>query len=77
MTKIDGTLGGYKAVAKLYNALMTGFVLTLVTRESEQAARDFVFAQFRRQHLEKFEERLKKLRLVTRRDGDGVVWTVR
>jgi len=60
---VEGSLGGYKAVAKLYNALMTGFVLTLVTRESEKAARDFVFAHFRRQHLEKFKDGLKKLGL--------------
>lgn len=61
--KAEGTLAGYKAVAKLYNALMTGFVLTLVTRESEEAARDFVFAHFRRQHLEKFKDGLQKLGL--------------
>jgi hypothetical protein len=61
--KAAGTLAGYKAVAKLYNALMTGFVLTLVTRESEAAARDFVFAHFRRQHLEKFKDGLTKLGL--------------
>jgi hypothetical protein len=61
--KIEATLGGYKAVAKIYNALMTGFVLTLVTRQSEEAARDFVFTHFRRQHLEKFRDGLAKLGL--------------
>jgi len=61
--KIEGTLAGYRAVAKLYNALMTGFVLTLITRESEAAARDFVFTHFRRQHLEKFRDGLAKLGL--------------
>jgi hypothetical protein len=61
--KVEGSLAGYKAVAKLYNALMTGLVLTLVTRESEEAARDFVFAHFRRQHLEKFKDGLAKLGL--------------
>ena len=57
------TLSGYKAVAKLYNALMTGLVLTLVTRKSEDAAARFVFGHFRRQHLEKFLPGLKKLGL--------------
>ncbi len=57
--------GGYKAVSKLYNALMTGLVLTLVTRKGADAARDFVFAHFRRQHLEKFLPGLKKLGLDT------------
>jgi hypothetical protein len=63
--KVLGSLGGYRAVARLYNALMTGFVLTLITRRSEAAARDFVFAHFRRQHLEKFRDGLAKLRLDT------------
>jgi hypothetical protein len=63
--RIEGTLAGYRAVARIYNALMTGFVLTLITRESEAAARDFVFAHFRRQHLEKFRDGLVKLGLDT------------
>src|ERR1700733_2412345 len=57
------TIAGYKAVAKLYNALMTGLVLTLVTRKGGEDARRFVFAHFRRQHLEKFLPGLKKLGL--------------
>jgi hypothetical protein len=61
--KLEATLGGYKAVAKLYNALMTGLVLTLVTRKGEDAAASFVFGHFRRQHLEKFLPGLKKLGL--------------
>lgn len=61
--KVEATLAGYKAVAKLYNALMTGLVLTLVTRKGEDAAAAFVFAHFRRQHLEKFLPGLKKLGL--------------
>ncbi len=61
--KVEGSLAGYRAVARLYNALMTGFVLTLVTRQSEEAARDFVFAHFRRQHLEKFKDGVAKLGL--------------
>jgi len=54
---------GYKAVAKLYNALMTGVVLTLVSQRGNGPARDFVKAHFRRQHLEKFLPGLKKLGL--------------
>ena len=57
------TLASYRAVAKLYNALMTGLVLTLVTRAGEAAAARFVFGHFRRQHLEKFLPGLKKLGL--------------
>jgi hypothetical protein len=54
---------GYKAVAKLYNALMTGVVLTLVSQRGNDPARQFVQAHFRRQHLEKFLPGLKKLGL--------------
>ena len=62
-------LAGYKAVSKLYNALMTGVVLTLVTRKSADAARCFVFGHFRKQHLEKFLPGLKKLGLDTLPDA--------
>jgi hypothetical protein len=54
---------GYKAIAKLYNAMMTGLVLTLVSQKNAEAARAFMFAHFRRQHLEKFLPGLKKLGL--------------
>lgn len=54
---------GYKAVSKLYNALMTGLVLTLITRRDAESARRFVFTHFRRQHLEKFLPGLRKLGL--------------
>jgi hypothetical protein len=57
------SLAGYKAVARIYNALMTGLVLTLVTRKGADAAAEFVFGHFRRQHLEKFLPGLKKLGL--------------
>jgi hypothetical protein len=57
------SVAGYKAVAKLYNALMTGVVLSLIAHRDAQAARAFVFAHFRRQHLEKFLPGLKKLGL--------------
>jgi hypothetical protein len=60
---ISASTAGFKAVAKLYNALMTGLVLTLVTQRDAEAARRFVFAHFRRQHLEKFLPGLKKLGL--------------
>ena len=56
-------VAGYKAVARLYNALMAGLVLTLVTQKDAEAARRVVFAHFRRQHLEKFLPGLKKLGL--------------
>lgn len=52
-----------RAVARLYNALMTGLVLTLVSQRGAAAAERFVFAHFRRQHLEKFLPGLAKLGL--------------
>ena len=60
---VEASPAGYKAVSKLYNALMTGLVLTLIGHRSAEAARSFVFAHFRRQHLEKFLPGLKKLGL--------------
>jgi hypothetical protein len=60
---ITPSVAGYKAVSKLYNALMTGLVLTLITRKGEDDAARFVFGHFRRQHLEKFLPGLKKLGL--------------
>ena len=63
MVTVDASLAGYKAVSKLYNALMTGLVLTLVSRRGEDVAAQFVFGHFRRQHLEKFLPGLKKLGL--------------
>ena len=54
---------GHRAVSVLYQALLTGLVLTLVTRRSEDEAADFVFRLFRRQHLEKFRPGLAKLGL--------------
>jgi hypothetical protein len=53
----------YLALATLYNALMTGIVLSLVTRRGADTAREFVFRHFRRQHHEKFLPGLKKLGL--------------
>ncbi|MEI9885535.1 MAG: hypothetical protein WDN08_03395 [Rhizomicrobium sp.] len=60
---VEPTQAGYRAVSRLYNALMTGLVLTLVSGKDAEAARRFVFAHFRRQHLEKFQDGLKKLGL--------------
>lgn len=63
MENAPDPIAGYKAIAKLYNALMTGVVLTLITRKDAEAARRFVFGHFRKQHLEKFLPGLKKLGL--------------
>ena len=60
---MNEAVAGYKAVARLYNALMTGLVLTLVSQRGAAPARDFVCGHFRRQHLEKFLPGLKKLGL--------------
>jgi len=60
---MDQANAGYKAVGRLYNALMTGLVLTLVSQRGSENARAFMFAHFRRQHLEKFLPGLKKLGL--------------
>ena len=54
---------GHRAVSVLYQALLTGLVLTLVTRRSADEAAQFVFQLFRRQHLEKFLPGLAKLGL--------------
>jgi hypothetical protein len=54
---------GHRAVSLLYQALLAGLVLTLVTRRSQDEAVEFVFRLFRRQHLEKFRPGLVKLGL--------------
>jgi hypothetical protein len=59
----EKAVAGYRAIADLYNALMTGTVLTLITRRGVDTAREFVFRHFRRQHLEKFLPGLRKLGL--------------
>lgn len=63
MTARRGALAGSRAVSRLYQALMTGLVLTLVTRRGAADAAEFVFRHFRRQHLEKFLPGLAKLGL--------------
>ena len=54
---------GHRAVSALYQAFLTGLVLTLVMRRGEDQAAEFVFRLFRRQHLEKFQPGLAKLGL--------------
>lgn len=54
---------GWRAVAALYNALLTATVVALVARRGAETAREVVFRHFRRQHLEKFLPGLKKLGL--------------
>jgi hypothetical protein len=54
---------GHRAVSVLYQAFLTGLVLTLVTRRGEDQAAELVFRLFRRQHLEKFLPGLAKLGL--------------
>ena len=51
---IASALADYDALATLYNALMTGLVLSPITHHGEAVARDFVQAHFRRQQQEKF-----------------------
>jgi hypothetical protein len=65
----SGGLAAYRAVATLYNALMTALVLGLITRRGEEVARDYVFRHFRRQHLEKFLPGLHKLGLAGEPDA--------
>ena len=56
-------VAGYRAVGRVYNALMTGLVLTLVSQRGADAAQAYVFGHFRRQHVEKFLPGLAKLGL--------------
>ena len=57
------SVSGWRAVAELYHAYLTGLILTTVTRRDGAAAADLVFRIFRRQHLEKFLPGLEKLGL--------------
>ena len=50
----DATARGYRAVADLYHAYLTGLILTAVSRRGAADAAELVFRTFRRQHLEKF-----------------------
>lgn len=53
----------WRAIATLYNALLTAVVVALVARRGAATAREVVFRLFRRQHLEKFLPGLNKLGL--------------
>ena len=53
----------WDAVAEWYHAFFTGMVLSAVTRRGAADAADFVFAVYRRQHLELFLPGLRKLGL--------------
>ena len=53
----------WRAVATMYNALVTALVVSLVTRRGAEIAREYVFRHFRRQHLEKFLPGVAKLGL--------------
>jgi hypothetical protein len=57
------TEAAWRALATLYNALLTATVVALVARQGAPVAREFVFRLFRRQHLEKFLPGLRKLGL--------------
>lgn len=54
---------GWRALAMLYNALLTATVVSLVSRRGTDTARELVFGLFRRQHLDKFVPGLQKLGL--------------
>lgn len=56
-------VAGWRAVAALYNALLTATVVALVARRGAETARAYVFEHFRRQHLERFLPGLDKLGL--------------
>lgn len=60
---------GYDAVATLYHAYVTGFIMTAVTRGSTRHAEDLWYRVFRRQHLDLFLPGLKKLGLDTLPDA--------
>jgi len=59
----EKTARGWEAVATLYHAYITGFILTVTTRAGVREAEDLWFAVFRRQHLDLFLPGLKKLGL--------------
>jgi len=63
MNKAESNPAAWRAIATLYNALVTAMVISLVVRHGSAVARDYVFRHFRRQHLEKFLDGLHKLGL--------------
>lgn len=60
---MESNPAAWRAIATLYNALVTAMVVSLVTRRGAETARDYVFRHFRRQHIEKFLPGLAKLGL--------------
>ncbi len=60
---MDPKPAAWRAISTLYNALVTGLVVSLVARHGSGVAREYVFRHFRRQHLEKFLPGLAKLGL--------------
>jgi hypothetical protein len=59
----EAEVRGWRAVATLYHAYITGFILTVTTRAGVREAEDLWFAVFRRQHLDLFLPGLTKLGL--------------
>jgi len=60
---VESNPAAWRAVSTLYNALVTGLVVSLVARHGAGVAREYVFRHFRRQHVEKFLPGLAKLGL--------------
>ena len=70
LAKIPAAMNGagpnpaaWRAIATMYNALVTAMVVSLVARRGSEMAREYVFRHFRRQHLAKFLGGLHKLGL--------------
>ncbi|MDP6566703.1 MAG: hypothetical protein QF578_17880 [Alphaproteobacteria bacterium] len=57
------TTAGWKAVATLYHAYFTGLILTVASRTDGEAAGEWIFRTFRRQHHDKFLASFEKLGL--------------
>ena len=53
----------WRAIAELYRAFFTGFIMTVITRRNPSDAAELVFRFFRRQHQEYFLPGLVKLGL--------------
>ena len=63
-------LSDYRAVAELHHRMMTGLILSLMTRKGEEIAADVVYRLFRRQHSETFLPGLEKLGLTDLPDAE-------
>ena len=53
----------WKAVASLYHAYFTGLILTVAAHKGGDAAGEWIFRTFRRQHHDKFLSSFKKARV--------------